>query len=133
MKSQKISVPQSLRKAVHWIALAIVIYIFGYAGPYKILGVPSMMEGMASMGFGTTITFLIGLAETLGVIGIIAGLYYRPLKIISLFLLWPFAIGAFTVHMSYHHPFSVYLNSLLVCTMPLVILWTDEKFKLVLR
>lgn len=133
MQDKEPSVLQKLKKGIHWIALAIVIYIFGYAGLYKIIGVPDMMNGMADMGFGTTITFLIGLAETAGVIGLIVGLYYRPVKIISLLGLLPFAIGAFTVHMSYHHPFPVYLNSLLVCTMPLVILWTDEKFKLILK
>jgi uncharacterized membrane protein YphA (DoxX/SURF4 family) len=72
---------------------------------------------------------LIGPAETAGVAGVIIGLFYRPAKIISLLGLLAFAIGAFTVHMSHHHPFPVYLNSLLVCIMPLVILWTDEEFK----
>lgn len=64
MQDKEPSVLQKLRKVIHWIALAIVIYIFGYAGLYKIIGVPDMMNGMADMGFSTTITFLIGLAET---------------------------------------------------------------------
>lgn len=123
----------TIRKGIHWIALATLIYIFGYAGLYKIFEVPGMMEGMAEIGFGKTATLWIGLAETTGAIGVIAGLYYRPLKIISVLCLLPFGIGAFTVHLSYHHPFSVYLNSLLVCIMPIIILWTDEKFKLILR
>lgn len=126
----KKTIPDSsrIKSILHWISLAIFIFIFGYAGLYKIFREPSMMEGMAEIGFGSTFTFLIGLAETAAVAGIMTGLYYRPLKILSILLLVPFAIGAFTVHLSYHHPFPVYLNSLLVCILPLVILWTDEKF-----
>lgn len=127
------SISNYARKGIHWIALTVLIWIFGYAGLWKIFKVPDMIEGMAEMGFDLTITYLIGLAETAGVIGVIAGLFYRPLKIISVLCLLPFGIGAFTVHLSYHHPFSVYLNSLLVCIMPIIILWTDEKFKLTLR
>ncbi|MDR8394483.1 DoxX family protein [Aliifodinibius sp. S!AR15-10] len=130
MEKQEIPVIKNLKKGIHWIAIAVLVYIFGYAGVYKIIGVQSMMENMASIGFGPTPTMLIGLAETTGVAGVIIGLFYRPAKIISLLGLLPFAIGAFTVHMSYHHSFPVYLNSLLVCIMPLVILWADEEFTL---
>ncbi len=130
MEKQDIPVIDKFKKVIHWIAIAVLVYIFGYAGLYKIIGVRSMLENMAAIGFGPTPTMLIGLAETAGVAGVIIGLFYRPAKIISLLSLLPFAIGAFTVHMSYHHPFPVYLNSLLVCIMPLVILWTDEEFKL---
>lgn len=133
MDNQKSSVGNYIRKSIHWLALVVLIYIFGYAGLYKIIGVQSMMEGMAEIGFESTSTFLIGLAEVAGVLGLIAGLFYRPLKIIALLCLLPFAFGAFTVHMSYHHPFPIYLNSLLACIMPLIILWTDEKFKLILK
>lgn len=133
MDEQKVPIGDKLRKGIHWIALAVLIYIFGYAGLYKIFGVPGMMEGMAALGFGETWTFLIGLAEVTGVAGVIIGLFYRPVKIISLLLLFPFAVGAFTVHIAFQDPFPIYLNSLLVCITPLIILWTDEKFKLILK
>lgn len=133
MNHPQTSFLNNIRKGIHWTALAILIWIFGYAGLWKIFKVPGMIDGMAEMGFGLTMTYLIGLAETAGVAGVIAGLYYRPLKIISVLCLLPLGIGAFTVHLSYHHPFSVYLNSLLVCIMPVIILWTDEKFSLVLK
>ena len=133
MENKQSSATQKLKKGIHWTALALVIYIFGYAGLYKIIGVPGMMENMAARGFGKSWTLFIGLAEVLGVIGLIGGVFYRPLKIMSLLFLWPFAIGALTSHMSTHDPFSLYLNALLVCIMPAVILWTDEKFKLVIR
>lgn len=122
---------QMARTAIHWIALTIFVYIFGYAGLYKIIGVESMMAGMEDIGFGKTATVLIGLTETAGVAGVLAGFYYHPAKILSVLCLWPFAIGALTVHLSYHHPFSVYLNALLVCIMPLIILRTDEKFNVI--
>lgn len=121
---------EKLKTIIHWLSLAIFTWIFGYAGLYKIFGESAMMEGMAEIGFGTTFTFLIGLAETAGVAGIIAGFYYRPVRIVAILCLIPFAIGALTVHLSYHHPISVYLNSLLVSILPLVILWTDDKFNI---
>lgn len=124
---------ERIKKIFHWIALAIFIYIFGYAGLYKVFKVPGMMEGMAEMGFGATWTLFIGLAEVLGVIGVITGLFIPPVKYISVILLLPFAIGAFTMHMGLHHPFSIYMNSLLVCILPIIILWTDDKFKLILK
>lgn len=131
MKKQQKTTSHTIKKIIHWIAIAIVIYIFGYAGLYKIIGVESMMEGMASIGFGPTPTLLIGLVEVAGVTGVIIGLFYRPVKVISLLALLPFAIGAFTVHMSYHHPFPEYSESLLVCIAPLAILWADDDVKLV--
>jgi uncharacterized membrane protein YphA (DoxX/SURF4 family) len=130
MEKQRKTIFDKLKSGIHWTATATVLYIFGYAGLYKIIGVPSMMEGMADIGFGLAPTLLIGIAEVTGVIGLIVGFFYRPVKIIALIGLLPFAIGAFAIHMSYHHPFPVYLNSLLVCIMPLVILWTDEKFNI---
>lgn len=114
---------------IHWAAFIVFAYIFGYASLFKVLQLQGMMQGMASMGFGTTWTLAIGWAELIGFIGLLISLYYPPLRSISVLWLWPFAIGAFTMHMGYHHPFSVYLNSLLVCIMPVLLLWTDKHFK----
>jgi hypothetical protein len=106
--------------------------IFGYAGIYKIIKVPAMMEGMQSMGFGETATLLIGWAETLGVIGLIAGIFIPALKPISAIWLWPFAIGALTTHWSYHHPFAEYMNALIVTVAPVVLLATSNHFKIII-
>lgn len=43
----------------------------------------------------------------------------------------PFVIGAFTLHMSAQHLFSIYWQSLEVCVLSIAILWTDEEFELV--
>lgn len=90
-----------------------------------------MMMGMEELGFGVTWTFAIGLAEVLGTIGVLSGIFVHPVKIISVLLLIPFAIGAFTMHMGHQHPFSIYWQSLVVCVLSVVILWPGKEFKLV--
>lgn len=121
-----------ITQILHWTSLMIYICIFGYAGLQKIFYSPGMVEGMAALGFGVKWTFIIGLAEVIGVTGIIVGLFVRPVKIISVLLLLPIAIGAFTIHIGHHHPLSIYWQALIICILSIVILWTDEKFKLVI-
>lgn len=128
----EISFLETAKTIIHWLSLGLFVWIFGYAGLYKIMGIESMMSGMEEIGFGKEATLWIGVAEVLGVLGILAGLYIHPVKIASVLLLWPFAIGALTVHLSYHHPISVYLNSLLVTVLPVIILWTEKKFSITL-
>jgi hypothetical protein len=113
---------------IHWVAFAAFTWIFGYAALYKVLKVPAMMEGMASMGFQETWTLVIGWGELLGVAGLLASLFYPPVRSIAVLWLLPFGIGAFTAHMSYHHVFPHYLNAMLACILPVILLWTDRHF-----
>lgn len=92
-----------------------------------------MMEGMESMGFGTTATLIIGWAETLGVVGLIVGIFVPVVKRVTVLLLWPFAIGALTAHFSYHHAFPEYLNALLVTICPAILLATDKHFRIIIQ
>lgn len=115
---------------LHYASLAVFSWIFGYAGLYKVLKMPGMMKSMESLGFTEGQTLLIGVAEVLGVAGIIAGLFVSYVKNISVLFLLPFAIGAFTVHISYQHDFGHYRNSLLVCILPVIILLTDKSFRI---
>jgi len=118
------------REIIHWTAFIVFTYIFGYASIYKVIQLKGMMEGMASMGFGEEWTLVIGWAELIGFLGLLASLYYPPCRSMAVLWLWPFAIGAFTVHMSYHHTFGHYLNSLLVCVLPVLLLCTDRYFRI---
>jgi hypothetical protein len=113
---------------MHWVAFAAFTWIFGYAGLYKVLKVPAMMEGMASMGFHESWTLAIGWAEVIGVVGLLASMFYPPMRSLAVLWLLPFGIGAFTAHMSYHHVFPHYLNAMLVCVLPIILLWTDRHF-----
>jgi uncharacterized membrane protein YphA (DoxX/SURF4 family) len=122
-----------IRTIVHWISFAIFLYIFGYAGLYKIIKIPGMVQGMESMGFGTRATLWIGWLETLGVLGLIAGIFVPVVKPVAVIFLWPFAIGALTTHFSHHHPASEYFNALLVCIMPVLLLATDRHFKVIIE
>ena len=120
-----------IKTIVHYAALAYFIYIFGYAGLFKVIRKKSMMASMESLGYNTFWTLVIGWAEVLGVTGLIAGLFLPHIKSISVLFLLPFAIGAFTSHMA-HREFSHYRHSLTVCILPFFILFTDETFRLVL-
>lgn len=115
---------------IHWISVTVFSFIFGYAGLKKLYQEETMMMGMEELGFGVTWTLAIGVAEVLGIAGVLAGIFDHRVKIISVFLLMPFAIGAFTMHLSQQHSFSIYWQSLVVCILSIVILWTDQKFKL---
>lgn len=121
------------RPFVHWLSFAVFTSIFGYAAIFKIIQLPSMMSGMASMGFDKNATLIVGWIEFVGVLGLLVGIFVPPIKNAAILFLLPFAIGAFTAHMSYHHTFDHYRNSLIVCVLPLLLLYTDEKFKLVLK
>jgi hypothetical protein len=120
------------RKIVHWSALGGFAFIFGRAGFAKVFASPGMVEGMAAIGFGWTWTLLIGIAEVLGVVGLVAGVLKPSIKNASVLWLLPFGVGAFTVHMSYHHGLRDFWESLTVCVLSVVVLWTDERFKVVL-
>jgi uncharacterized membrane protein YphA (DoxX/SURF4 family) len=122
-----------IRTIIHWISFAVYLLIFGSGGIYKVTRVPDMMQSMESMGFGEKATVLIGCLELIGVLGLIAGIFKPVVKPIAVLFLWPIAIGALTTHFSHHDPFSEYLNALLVCVMPLFILFTDRHFKVVIE
>jgi uncharacterized membrane protein YphA (DoxX/SURF4 family) len=122
---------EKIVSAVHWLAYAYYGYIFGYAGLFKIFKKKSMMTSMESLGFNETWTLVIGWAETLGVVGLIIGLFNPAVKNLSILCLFPFAVGAFTAHMA-HNEYVHFHQSLWVCILTFVILLTDKHFKIVL-
>lgn len=122
----------NVKMVIHWTAFCLFLFLFARAGLLKIVRDPDMMQGMKTIGFDSTATLLIGWAEVLGVAGLIAGIIIPQVKPVSILALWPFAIGALTVHFSYHHSIHEYYQSLLVCLLPLAVLMTDKHFKLVI-
>jgi uncharacterized membrane protein YphA (DoxX/SURF4 family) len=90
-----------------------------------------MMEGMEKLGFNKSWTIGIGVAELLGVLLLVMGLFVPFYKNLALILLLPFAIGAFTAHMAhkeYHH----FYNALLMCILCVLLLLLDQDFRVVL-
>lgn len=117
---------------VHWLSYAYYVYVFGYASLFKVFRKESMMTSMQSLGFNTAWTTAIGLMELLGLLTVVAGLWKPLLKNAGILFLAPFAVGAFTAHMAhqeYHH----YFNSLAMCVLTVVLLYTDRHFKIVLQ
>jgi uncharacterized membrane protein YphA (DoxX/SURF4 family) len=121
---------EKLISIVHWISYCYYVYVFGYASLFKIFQKSSMMQSMESLGFNKTWTITIGVAETLGVLAVVAGVFEPRLKTIGILVLFPFAIGAFTAHMA-HQEYLHFYNSLIMCILTVVLLWTDPRFRIV--
>lgn len=116
---------------IHWIFYAYYLYIFGKASLFKVFQKQTMMQSMQNLGFTKNWTLLIGIFELIGVTLLLIGLYKPPIKNLAVLILFPFAVGAFTTHMAhqeYHH----YYNSLLMCILSILILATDDRFKIIL-
>ena len=122
-----------VKSVLHWTAFAVFLGIFGYAGLYKVIKVPGMMQGMEAMGFNERATLIIGWAETVGVLGLLVGIFIPQVKPVAVLFLWPFAIGALTTHFSYHHGIEHYQNALLVTGLPVILLATDKHFRIIIQ
>lgn len=113
---------------VHWASVAWYVYEFGHAALMKVFQNEGMLQNMEKLGFDQIPTTIIGATELLGVILVLAGIFSHRLKLIGVMILIPCAIGAFTAHMAhreYHH----YYNSLIMCVLSAVILFTDTRFR----
>lgn len=122
---------ETFKTIVHWPSLTYYLYVFGYASLFKVFQKTSMMQSMESLGFNKTATIIIGIAELIGVIIIVIGIFKPQFKNLGILLLFPFAIGAFTAHMA-HQEYHYFYNSLIVCVLSLVLLGTDANFKITL-
>ncbi len=120
---------ETTRTIIHWLSYAYYLYVFGYASLFKIFQKPSMMESMQSLGFNKTWTIMIGIAELIGVLLIVIGIFTPHVKNAGILFLFPFAIGAFTAHMA-HQEYNHFYNSLLMCILTIILLATDKNFKI---
>ena len=118
-------------KFVHWSTYAYYVYLFGYASLFKVFQKPDMMEGMEHFGFNKTWALLIGYGELLGVVGLIAGLWYHEVRNAAVLWLFPFAVGALMVHFA-HHDYSDFRGALFGCIASVVLLATDKHFRIIL-
>lgn len=115
---------------IHWLALMTFAFVFCKAGLYKVLKIEEMMEGMKMIGFDEKLSVLIGWVEVLGVAGLLFGIRFPAVKLISILGLWVFAISALAIHISYHHPIAELTDALLVTCLPVLMLATDKEFKI---
>ncbi len=120
---------ETIKTVFYWVSYAYYLYVFGYASLFKVFQKKSMMDSMLSLGFNKTWTILIGIAELIGVILIVAGLIKPQLRNMGILLLIPFSVGAFTAHMA-HQEYQHYYNSLIVCILTVVMLVLDNNFKI---
>lgn len=119
-------------KIIYWVSYAYYLYVFGYALLFKVFQKESMMKSMQSLGFNKTWTMLIGAGELIGVILIVIGLFKPQFRNLGVLFLFPFAIGAFTTHMA-HGEYNHYYNSLIMCILSVVLLFLDNKFKIIFQ
>ena len=130
-KLPKKEILSSVQTVVHWAAYAYFVYLFGYASLFKVFQKQDMMKNMEMLGFGKSWTLLIGYGELLGVIGLLAVLWHKPLKNASILWLFPFAIGALMVHFAYND-YQYFYGALFGCITSILLLITDKRFKVVL-
>jgi uncharacterized membrane protein YphA (DoxX/SURF4 family) len=118
-------------QAIHWLAFCYYLYLFGYASLFKVLQKKEMMESMASLGFNKSWTLCIGFGELIGVIALLAGLWFHQVKNAAVIYLFLFAIGALMVHFA-HNDYVDFYDALFGAVTAVVLLATDKHFKLVL-
>jgi uncharacterized membrane protein YphA (DoxX/SURF4 family) len=122
---------ETIKTIIYWSSYLYYLYVFGYASLFKIFQKESMMKSMESLGFNKIWTIYIGIGEFIGVLLIVIGLFNPPIKTIGILLLFPFAVGAFTAHMA-HHEYNHFYNSLIMCILTVLLLWSDKNFKIIL-
>ncbi|WP_409416214.1 DoxX family protein [Flavobacterium sp. PS2] len=122
---------ETIKTIIYWASYLYYLYVFGYASLFKVFQKESMMKSMESLGFNKIWTIYIGIGELIGVLLIVIGLFNPPIKTIGILLLFPFAIGAFTAHMA-HQEYNHFYNSLIMCILTVLLLWTDKTFKIIL-
>lgn len=122
---------ETIKTAVHWLSYAYYLYVFGYASIFKVFQKKSMMQSMNSLGFNKIWTISIGILELFGVMLIIIGIFKPQYKNAGILFLFPFAVGAFAVHMA-HKEYVYFYNSLIVCILTIILLVTDKNFRILL-
>ena len=120
-----------LTTSIHWITYTYFVYLFGYASLFKVFQKKAMMEGMMAFGFNKTWTLFIGYGELIGLLALIIGLWFRPVKNIAIIYLLFFAVGALMVHFA-HKEYHEFYSALFGCMAAIILLATDKHFKLVL-
>ena len=130
-KTPKKEILSTAQSIVHWAAYAYFVYLFGYASLFKVFQKQVMMKNMEMLGFGKSWTLLIGYGELLGVVGLLVGLWYKPMKNAAVLWLFPFAIGALMVHFA-HNDYLYFYGSLFGCITSILLLITDKRFKIML-
>ncbi|CAD0218685.1 DoxX family protein [Chryseobacterium sp. JV274] len=119
----------TFKNILYWVLYIGYLYIIVPSSLFKIFQRPAMMQSMESLGFNKTWTLAIGIAEVIGVVLVILGLYRSQFRTIGILFLFPFAIGAFTTHMAhqeYHH----YGHSLIMCCLSAILLFLDNRIKI---
>ncbi|QCX53630.1 DoxX family protein [Elizabethkingia sp. JS20170427COW] len=119
----------SFKTIAYWLCYVWYLYIIAPSAIKKITQHSGMMQSMQSLGFDKTWTIAIGIAEIIGVLFVIVGLYKSQLRTLGILLLFPFAIGAFTTHMA-HQEYYHFYNSLIMCFLSFILLCLDKRIKI---
>jgi uncharacterized membrane protein YphA (DoxX/SURF4 family) len=120
---------EMITQVIHWLSYCYFLYLFGYASLFKVFQKKEMMEGMRVLGFDKTWTTIIGVGELIGVVALIAGLWFHQLKNAAVIYLLPFAVGALMVHFA-HKDYKDFYDALFGVITAVVLLVTDKHFKI---
>ncbi len=84
-------------KYATYAAMALATIAFGGAGAAKLAGVEAVHAPMAAAGWPGFITYIIGILEIAGVVG----MYLKPVRVLAALGLVATSIGAFLFHAVY--------------------------------
>ena len=115
-----------LKKISNYVILGVITLIFLVAGLQKVFGIDEMTHNMSELNMGGWKMFAIGFLEVLGVIG----LWIKRTKLLSLFGLYSFAVGALAMHLTHNQDFLNHSveSTLMVLLIPIALM-LDERFR----
>lgn len=122
----------SFNTITYWLSYIGYLYIILPASLNKVIQQPLMLENMRLLGFEKNWTIAIGIAEIIGVLIVLVGLFKSQFRTLGILLLFPFAIGAFTAHMA-HQEYHYFYKSLIMCVLSFVLLYLDKRVSINLK
>jgi hypothetical protein len=96
------------------IALSILLaLLFVYTGAIKVFNTDAARSNMEHLGISTGLSRMIGACELAAVVGLLAGLAYRPLAIVTAAAVCALMAGALGYHIKAHDKFSAILPAVI--------------------
>jgi uncharacterized membrane protein YphA (DoxX/SURF4 family) len=83
----------------YWTLTALLIAVFAVSGVAKILNLGWSQRNAEHLGITTTMSRSIGILEAVAVVGLVAGLFYKPLSIATAAGVVGLMIGAVGYHL----------------------------------
>jgi hypothetical protein len=105
-----------------YVLLGLLSLLFLFVGALKVGGVDPMMTNMAAINYGTAATMLIGWTE----ITAVAGLWWRPTRLLSLSVLLLMMAGAAGSHLGAGDPVATVIPQFVIALVIAGTIFADQ-------